>query len=115
MFAELQQANTGFEGHIRSNLQTQTEDCEAAATHHWIWTGLAIALTVARNVCRQRLGRMLEKGKQGKKREQVHLRSLDVLICFSNKAALWAQVLLIWRNLRTAEQPTLPQIGWSKA
>lgn len=42
-----------------------------------------------------------EKGSEG----LPHLRSLDVLICFSNKAALWGQVPLIWTNLKTAENP----------
>lgn len=39
------------------------------------------------------------EGREGKKKRAgglLHLRSLDVLICFSNKAALWGRVLLIW-------------------
>ena len=43
------------------------------------------------------------KGKESK--GLLHLRSLDVLIRFCNKAALLGRVLLIWTNLSTAGLP----------
>lgn len=60
-----------------------------------VWPSFSLWLEMCGgSVC----GECCRKGSRKEKecKGLLHLRSLDVLICFSNKAALWGRVQLIW-------------------